>query len=98
MVFLLESSLYTGHIVSHGFKREDLSIHFTDEAYRLLSGSCVTVFDADTDNEITFASDRITDRLNALDHLMLTGTSRFRFRCNGKPATDTLLSIQEYRI
>ena len=99
MVFLLESSVYAGCIISHGVKREDLSNQFREEALRALSGSCVKVYDAHTDIEITFSSTYINERLDVLEQLMLSGsTSVFKFRFNGDPDTDLQLSIQEYSL
>ena len=99
MLFLIESSVYSGRIISHGVKREDLSGQFREKALRALSGSCVKVYDAHTDIEIMFGSDYINERLDVLEQLMLSGsTSLFTFRFNGEPDTDIQLSIQEYSL
>lgn len=97
MLFLIESSVYSGRIIAHGVKREDLSGQFREAVLRALSGSCVEVYDAHTDFEITFGSDYINERLDVLEQLMLSGsTSLFKFRFNGEPDTDIQLTIQEY--
>ncbi len=100
MYFLIESSIYTGEIVSHGSKREDLSSHFIEEAGRALSGPCITVFTYanNQETEIGFSSPYLHERVNELNQMMLSGTERFVFRFNGEPDTDITLRIQEYRL
>ena len=100
MFFLIESNEYSAHIVSHGFKRNDLSTHFREEALRALSGACVRVFTADEDHEVHFSSSLMYERLDVLEQLMLNGNDEFLFKygsIHGNTA-HYHLKVQEYKI
>ena len=98
MYFLIESNEYYAHIVSHGFKRNDLSTHFREEALRALSAGCARVFTADEDHEVTFSSSWMNERLDLLEQLMLNGNEDFLFKygsIHGNTA-HYRLKVQEY--
>jgi len=100
MFFLIESNDYSAHIVSHGFKREELSSHFREEALRALSGACVRVFTADEEHEVNFSSSWMNERLDLLEQLMLNGNDEFLFRYGSIHGNTShyRLKVQEYRL
>ena len=100
MFFLIESNEYSAHIVTHGFKRDDLSTHFREEALRALSGACVRVFTADEEHEVHFSSSWMNERLDLLEQLMLNGNDQFLFRYGSIHGNTAYyrLRVQEYKI
>ena len=100
MFFLIESNDYSAHIVSHGFKRNDLSYHFREEAIRALSAGCVRVFTADENHEVYFSSSWMNERLDLLEQMMLNGNDEFLFKYGTILANSASyrLKVQEYRL
>lgn len=96
MYFLIESNEYYAHIVTHGFKRDDLSSHFREEALRALSGMCPRVFTQDEEHEVKFSSSYINERLDLLDQMMLNGNGEFLFKYGNSGSYR--LKVQEYKL
>ncbi len=96
MLFLIESDNYSAHIAAHGFKRDDLGPKFREEALRALSGSCVRVFTAPNDHEVTFRTSWMNERLDLLEQMLLNGNDEFLFKYGNSGSYR--LKVQEYRI
>jgi hypothetical protein len=96
MLFLIESDDYSAHIVSHGFKRDDLAPKFREEALRALSGMCPRVFTPDEEHEVAFSSSWMNERLDLLEQMMLNGNDEFLFKYGNSGSYR--LRVQEYKI
>ena len=96
MYFLIESGNCCGSIVAHGTSLDALSEPFREEAYRLLSGTCVEAYADGT--RISFDSSPMHEKVIQLDELLLGGTKLFWFRSSGFSYTEIVLHIQEYSL